>query len=416
MSSLAPTTDSAEPLEHIASQSLAGCMSQHDVRRECQPLQWHVDEYHDLASIEHLRSTWNRLAAQSPHYSHFLTFDWLATYWKHQQADQQLKILIVRTDAHATAPTDWANETIVGIVPLVIRREATQVGSIRVLTYPLHGWGSIYSPLGACPDLTLHHALRYLASCPRDYDLLDLRWVDNRQGLGDLTQSVLQQHGLTASQAVWFDTYQVDLSSGWDAYWQSRTSHWRTNVRSNLKKLANGDRYQYIRYRPAADATADPRWDLYESCVELAAQSWQGQRQDGTTLSHQSVCDYLRDAHLTATHQGMADINLLYLDQRPVAFAYNYVTPGYVYGIRAGYDPAFRSSGVGTTLMYHMLRDSAERGDQIFDLGPGNYPSKQNWVTDVVPCYRYTHYPRGSWKAWALWLKHRWSAKAASNK
>ncbi len=141
----------------------------------------------------------------------------------------------MRTDAQATAPTDWANETIVGIVPLVIRREPTQVGSIRVLTYPLHGWGSFYSPLGACPDLTLHHALRYLANCPRDYDLLDLRWVDNRQGLGDLTQSAMQQHGFAASQNVWFDTYQVDLRTGWDAYWQSRTSHWRTNVRSNLK-------------------------------------------------------------------------------------------------------------------------------------------------------------------------------------
>ncbi len=86
MTRLASTADIAEPLEHIASQSLAGYMSQHDVRRECQALQWHVDEYHDLASIEHLHSTWNRLASQSPHYSHFLTWDWLATYWKHQQA------------------------------------------------------------------------------------------------------------------------------------------------------------------------------------------------------------------------------------------------------------------------------------------------------------------------------------------
>ncbi len=123
----------------------------------------------------------------------------------------------------------------------------------------------------------------------------------------------------------------------------SRTSHWRTNVRSNLKKLAKLGPVEYVRYRPrgAAFGESDARWDLYDTCVKLAARGWQGSRTDGTTLSHPQVREYLRSAHETAVRFGAADINLLYVAGEAVAFAYNYAYRGHVYGLRAGYDPLF---------------------------------------------------------------------------
>lgn len=390
-----------------------GLMSLDDVRHEQANREWQVEEIRDLTALTELRTTWNRLAAQTPNASHFLTFDWLRTYWEHNAADQELRVLAVGTREQGNSQKRKAvqtdSSTVIGIVPLVLRWEPTRLGRVRVMTFPLHGWGTQYGPLGSCSDLTMFHALRHIARSRREFDLLDLRWINNAGGLGDLTAAALRANGLGDRKQLWFETATVDLRDGWEAYWAGRTSHWRTNVRSNLKKLDKLGKVEYVRYRPrgAAVGEADPRWDLYEMCETTAAESWQGCRTDGTTLSHENVRGYLRAAHQTAVACGAADINLLLVGGRPAAFAYNYAQFDQIYGLRAGYAPEFKAAGAGSALMYHMLANSATRGDRMFDLGPGNLPSKSPWLTEIVPCWRYTHYSPWSWRAWGLKLKHK---------
>jgi len=375
-----------------------------------QPIKLRVRALNDFSELRPYREVWNRLLAQTASANYFLSYDWLENYWSHCRDDQKLRVLIIES-ADDLLPLE---SRVVGILPLVVRREETRLGKVRVLTFPLHGWGTSYGPIGPDPQTTLEHGCRYLANATRDYDLFDLRWVDDRGGLGVQTAQAMQHAGFANTRGLWFDAYHVNLpatgaTSGWETYWASRTSHWRTNVRSNLKKLAKLGTVEYVRYRPrgASFGEFDARWDLYETCVKLAARGWQGSRTDGTTLSHRQVRDYLCSAHETAVRFGAADINLLYVAGEAVAFAYNYAYRGHVYGLRAGYDPLFKALGAGSALTYHMLRDSSERGDRVLDLGPGNMPSKINWLNEVVPCYHYTNYSPWSWRAWGLRVKRQ---------
>jgi len=383
-----------------------------------QPTNYRVREFRDMESLRPYREIWNKLLAQTDGASYFLSHDWLENYWHHCHADQQLRVLLIECDNEDTPN----NSQVIGILPLVVRHETTRLGRVRVLTFPLHGWGTSYGPIGPDPQTTLAEGCRHLAAAKRDYDLFDLRWLDDRRGLGEMASQAMQHAGFRNRRALWFDAYHVNLQelgprSGWEAYWASRTSHWRTNVRSNLKKIAKLGPIEYVRYRPLGTAFGqdDPRWDLYETCVELAARGWQGSRPDGTTLSHPQVRDYLRNAHEVAARFGAADINLLYVAGQPVAFAYNYAYRGHVYGMRAGYDPAFKALGAGSALSYYMLRDSCQRGDRVLDLGPGNMPSKINWLNEVVPCYHYTNYSPWSWRAWGLRLKRKLSSAVTRN-
>ncbi|MGC4004338.1 MAG: GNAT family N-acetyltransferase [Pirellulales bacterium] len=357
-----------------------------------------VREYDHCDSLRHRRREWNALALPMLGNSHFHSFDWLETYWRHHSPGQRLRILTIESQF------DDGSTRLAGVLPLVVRRESTRLGSVRTLTYPLHGWGTLYGPIGPDPRTTLHAGMTHLARTKRDFDLLELRWIEER--LAAPTETALSQNGFAVERGVWFQAHQVDLAAGWDAYWASRTSHWRTNVRANEKKLSKAGRVEFVRHRTSAHDD-DPRWDLYEECVEVAAKSWQGGRDDGTTLSHTQVSEYLRDAHATAARCGAADINLLRVDGRAVAFAYNYGAPGYVYGVRAGYDPAFRECGVGSVLMRRMLEDSAQRQDGLLDLGPDHAAAKLPWANRTIDCLKYSHYPRTSWKAWGLWLKRR---------
>ncbi len=134
-------------------------------------------------------------------------------------------------------------------------------------------------------------------------------------------------------------------------------------------------------------------------CQQVALASWQATSTTGTTLTHQRVRHFLRDAHAIAARNGMLDMNLLVVDGRPAAFAYNYHLHGRLTGVRVGYDASLGVSGLGTALLLRSIEDSFERGDVSFDLGPGEMPFKRRLRTHSELCYRMTYAPLGSWRS-----------------
>jgi CelD/BcsL family acetyltransferase involved in cellulose biosynthesis len=214
--------------------------------------------------------------------------------------------------------------------------------------------------------------------------------------------------GLDARCGIWHRTALVDMRGTWDEYFAGRNGKFRNNVRRQQRKVAQLGNAVYLRCRPLGEAAGDgdPRLHLYDACVDLARRSWQGSSTSGTTLSHASVAGFLREVHVLAARAGAVDMNLLELDGRPVAFAYNYCWQGRVFGLRAGYDPAAADAGVGTVLFAQMLRDSFERGDERLDLGTGYLEGKRHWLTRVADCCRVTHYPISEPRVQLLRVKH----------
>jgi len=171
-------------------------------------------------------------------------------------------------------------------------------------------------------------------------------------------------------------------------------------------------RLTYVRYRPldASSGEGDPRWDLYDACVHLAERSWQNSSADGNTLSHPEVRDFLRDAHEAAAKTGCLDLNLLLLDDRPAAFVYGYWCQGRITALRMGYEPELAAVGPGTVLQRLILQDSFQRGDVLYDLGPGAFHYKRHWQTKVATAYYYTYYPLSVPRVQLIRLK-RWLRK-----
>jgi len=358
-----------------------------------------VVELNDIEQLGGYRLHWELLLRQTPHATFFQTLDWLAAYWQHCGQDQKLRVLVACSEGKP-----------VGILPLVVRTERTRVGRIRVLTYPLHDWGSFYGPIGPNPTATLLVGMRYLASSPRDWDVLDLRWVNKAQTDRGRTPRAMQSAGFRSHEQPWMRTAVIEMAGGWDSYWRSRPKKFRHNVERLNRRLADRGHVQYVRYRPrgAAEEDGDPRWDLLEACCQLARKSWQGSSRTGTTLCHESIRECLRSVHQAAARAGCLDVNLLLVNQQPVAFCYNYVYQGSVYALRMGYDPTWSKFGPGTVLQAMMLEDSFRRGDHLLDLGPGSLRWKKDWLTSIWTSYRYTHFPAWAPRAQLLRLKRVW--------
>ena len=340
-----------------------------------------VLEINNIDEIEPYHLAWSALHQQTRDATIFQSLDWLKAIWKHFGHGKKLRLLVV-----------YSGGDPIGMVPLVVTRERTRVGTVRVLTYPLDEWGSFYGPIGPNPTATLLAAMRYLCDTPRDWDMLDLRWINRDETDHGRTATAMSFAGLACRESMWKQTALIETSISWDAYFASRTSKFRNNVRRAEKRLGRLGEIRFERYRPPGSAygSDDPRWDLFDTCVELSRQSWQGSSTTGNTLSHEEVREFLRDVHVVAVRLGFLDLNLLWLNDWPVAFAYNYQCDGHVTGMRVGVHPNFVKHGAGTVLYQRMFRNSFDRGDRVFDLGTGSFETKRSWLTRTVPNYRCT--------------------------
>lgn len=350
-----------------------------------------IQQINDIREFQPLHAAWSSLLRQTPDADFFRTAEWLETYWTHHGDGQYLRVIVIEEDDEVT-----------GILPLVIRPYQTRIGTFRVLTYPLDHWGSFYGPIGADPAGTLRAGLAYIAGQERDWDFINLQWMDGAS-TDDLTGVELP-----VTRRPCYDVPVVDLTVPWQDYWSSRSTNWRSNCRRNEKKLAKIGPVEHFRYRPQGEekGDADPRWDLFDECEGIARRSWQGESTDGTTISHDSVSDFLRNMHLTAVRTGCLDLNLLRVNGETVAFNYNYCYRGYVSSLRLGFDHSFAKHGAGTVLTYRMLMDSSERGDRTFDFLPGSLDVKARWQTEARAAVSYEHLPAGPPRVELLRAKH----------
>lgn len=404
-----------------------------------------IVELNQIEALVPHRPRWTHLLLRTPGAGFFQSLEWLEAYWRHFGAGRRLRVLLISQRGEICA-----------IVPLVVRRCATRLGSLRMVLWPLDAWGTYYGPIGPDPRWALALAIDYLKSSPRDWDVIDLKHLGSVEaGASDSLETL--PHDVAGCTFRTDDrTAVIDFAGGWDHYVQTRSAHWRRNFRAAERRLLLRGDVRFERFRPeaavewspsdhpaavatlasecggacllpalggsglpercsspAARESTDPRWDLFDACLQVAAASWQASAVRGTTLSSPSIGGFLRDVHEAAAALGALDVCLLWCGDRPIAFQYNYCWKGRLFGLRQGYDPDFARYSVGLVLMGMAVRDSFERGDCLLDLGVGSLDCKTPWAARLVNVGRLSCYPPGAVRAQLLrlgrWLRRRWN-------
>lgn len=357
-----------------------------------------VIELNNIDELKDYRADWNRLLAVSPGGSFFQSPDWLEVYWRHFSEKQYLRVFVVRN----------ADE-ITGVVPLCVRRITTKFGPCSILTFPFDDWGSVYGPISADPEATLTTVLDDVLQSRRDWDLIDLRCVDRDHFDGGATERAFQSLQMPFEIFPWNETMYINLDQTWENYLATRPRKARQTYLRAERKVAEDGEIEFLRYRPKGEAygDADPRWDLYEQCLQVAGNSWQAASTDGTTLTHEKVAGFFRDSYESAVRAGAMDLNLISLSGRPAAFSFNYYHNGRLDGLKMGFDAQVSRNGLGRLLLGRMIHDSMDRGDLLLDMGCGAQDAKKYWYTSVEKGYRYVNYATTSPVGQVLKLSHQ---------
>jgi CelD/BcsL family acetyltransferase involved in cellulose biosynthesis len=345
-----------------------------------------VREINDPLELDALRPMWEELLERTPGSSYCQSLDWLQAFWNHYGARKRLRVLVVQD-----------RDQVIGILPLAVWT-AHPYEPVKSLTYPLDYWGDYYGPIGPDPAATLAAGLDHIRRTPRDWHFIELAWVD---GLADdgRTKRALDGAGFHAICDRVDANPILDLTAfdSWDAYLASRSKNQRKHLRRHEKRLADRGKVTYLRHRTAGTegTQSEPRWDLYEACETISQASWQGSAPSGTMLTKDVDQGFFRECFERATKHGGVDLDLLYVDEHPVAFGYRYYYRGRVTGVKGAYHPNFANEGAGTVLRARSIAESYARGDHTIEFGDEFLYYKRAWLTHLRPVYRYVHFTRG---------------------
>lgn len=365
----------------------------------------------EITTPEQLReyaASWKSLLAKTPHASFFQSIEWLQSRWRFAVDGEQLLVVVV-----------YSSDDIIGFVPLSIQQQSTKLSTVRTVGFPHSGWSSFYGPITASPDLVLRSAIEHLRHSNWKYDILELENMPDYSSLPASAhveehdpQTKIELAKVSCREAT--RVAMLDLIGNWDIYWETRRAqkNRRRNVERCERRLAELGTIRHERYRPTPEeaAEADFRWDLYEACENLARVSWQEGLVDGNTMHHDEVRSFLRDVHVGAVTSGSIDMNVLFLDDEPIAFVYGYHYLGYLDLTRIGFHPKMAKLAPGNALWTRLIKDSYLRGDHVMDFGPTCLDYKLFWTNRLEPSYALEHYttsPKSLALQAARWAKRQ---------
>ena len=340
-----------------------------------------VVEIDAIEHLETLRLRWTSLLYDTPGASFFHTLDWLQVYWRHFRRDQRLRVLVV-----------YRSGTVLGILPLVVRKELTFTGLVDVLTYPTLSPSQFLGPIGPNPTATLMVSFRHLSSRSRDWDVLSLGEIGEHDR--GRTANALELAGFFPLETVRSPVAKVSLDTSSTEHSNERRRKFAE--RQNGHEASRPRCLTFERIRPLDDADGDGSiWEEH----------WQGHWHPNRPFGDADGDGSIWEEHWQASEQpvallcqlaavasrlGMLDLNLLRSEGRLVAFSFNVHFDGIIQQISVGETAAAFDFEAGSVLSQRMVQDSIRRKDRCIYFAALN-DGFANFLAEELSVVRYQH-------------------------
>lgn len=316
----------------------------------------------DEESFAGLGASWDPLVRAMPRPSPFLLHGWLLEWWRHFGRDAELAIHVA-----------YRGRELVGALPLIVRRRL----GIRVAEFPA-------APESALADMVLapgesatlgEELVGHVRSS--GVDLLDVFGLPRDSCL----LAALGPARLHLIERV--DAPVLDLPADWDAFYRARlASDRRYELRRRLRRLAELGTLEVFHAR-----TPQELEPALEQAFRLHSLRWRG-RPDRSTFGTLAGQRFHRAALRALARDDAVRITLLKLDGRAIAFHYDFVLSGRMYGHRLGFDPSLARFAPGIINTLDALKAAAAEGLTRFEFLGGAEPYKLALADRVEPLYQ----------------------------
>lgn len=315
----------------------------------------------DLEGAE-LAGAWNRLADAAAPGSPYLTWEWMATYWRVRRGGPgapQLHALLVRRDGElvGVAPLYSAQERLGGVLP------------VRVLRLLGTGWPHVPTDLDllAAPQdaAAVGRAVaEQLRAAQSSWDLLDL-WpvASGAPGAAALARA-LQHGGLAVSDEPAHESRHAPLPPSFEAYLEQISQGYGKKLARYERKLQRERPYRVVVCDDEARIAAD-----FAELVSMRLSSWQ--RPEPHAFSDGPFVDFHERVLPQLLRRGWVRLVFLEaLDGERLAGGYLLLRDGVATFYQQARQPGLDKLHVGSVLIWHLLQLAIAEGARRFDFGP----------------------------------------------
>jgi CelD/BcsL family acetyltransferase involved in cellulose biosynthesis len=177
-----------------------------------------------------------------------------------------------------------------------------------------------------------------------------------------------------------------------DPSWLEPESHLNPRRRSDLRRARRrAEDLGPVRFDLAA-VTPEQLPRRLEQGLQVEAAGWK--RQEGTAmLVDPAAGRFFTSYAAEACRQGSLLLNLMYVDEQPVAMQLAVEVGRRLWLLKIGYDESFARCSPGNLLLLETLRDSAARGLHSVEFLGRCEPWTEPWTTQEQRCVSLLAYP-----------------------
>lgn len=319
--------------------------------------------------VEQLRPQWDALLERSVSATFFLSWDWLASWWKVYGAGRDPLVLVA-----------WEDDRLIGVAPLC-RDPVCRMGSTwNVVRFIGDGSNdSDYLDFLCEPGRELQFTqeiLRYLNSSRDRWDVLQLHGSRDTSAFVAVLREGFRQLGWkTKTDPI--GCLSLHLPRTWEEYLQSLKPRFRTKLRSGLSFIE-----QEIKLVAVACTTEEQLRQWLPQFFALHEKRWKTRGHSGVFGNHGKASFY-HEISRAALKSGALSFHRLDWGERPLAFQYGFVYRRQFLLLQEAYDPAFESLRPGLALRGLRLREMISSGLEQYDFLAGVAPHKLDWGAAV---------------------------------
>ena len=331
-----------------------------------------VDGYpiHDQESFARLGPEWDELFSRANCEDVFLSYDWMAEWWKHWGAHQELFVIAVR------AP----GGRLVAIAPFYIRRSRLGWLGPRTLSF-LGSEGTASDHLNVLAetgveDAAIREIVRLIVTERKCWDYIELADGDAGSMIFMELRRELREAGLQERLTPRPARPYAQLPASFEEYLAGLTHRVRKNFRRALRSLESAGAVNYLCLTDNAEIQA-----RFGELVRLHSGRFEQLGKESCFL----------EPRLQAFHSGllkrMAErpwprLFLLQIGSETVAALYGFSIGKRFSFYQSGMDPAWAELSVGMVALGCGIRYSIESGHEQFDFLRGTPAYKLHWTKD----------------------------------
>ena len=320
-----------------------------------------VDELHDLGGLEAIRDEWSELWKTCPLATPFQAPEWLIP-WCRYLGGGRAWTLALRSEGK-----------LVGLAPLHVYTPP-ETGERTLL---LLGTGiSDYLDVLTAPAWearVLARLFRHLDEHADRWDVIDFQQVRSVSPL-----RVAPVPAGWARDAGPQDVCpHVELGGGEGG----SKPRWRKRLGYDRRR---GDRMGRLELERA---TPESFPDLFQAFLRLHGARWSAVGQPGV-VEAEPLRRFHEEAARGLVARGVLRLYGLRLGERYLAAYYGFLCGATAYYYLGGFDPEYRSLGLGALIVGHAMEQAAAEGARTFDFLRGQEPYKYEWGAKDRPNYR----------------------------